>query len=158
MNKIKILIISVLVILLALLLVFIIHKFLFEKKVVGVIGPTIALNYTNLAPELSRSSMVNDIPDNAVLLLKFYNFNSGQRQWEKSFIIKKGEVKEGEEKSDIILTLDSKYLKGLTNNNFCSVIQIANNNGDLGFETEMSKVSLAWKFKSMYQYRDCFGF
>lgn len=123
--------------------------------------PTINITYQNIAQVLSGSGMVRAIPKNSELLLKFYSFNSGKRVWEKSYSLTSGIMRETvalNEQADIILSLDSRYLAGLTNKNFCSMIQQANKNGDLGFETEMSAVKLAWKFKSMYQYRGCFGF
>jgi len=124
----------------------------------GVSGQVIKIDYNNLAPVLSSASLVQDLPKDGSITLKFYNFNSGQRQWEKSFVIKQGGVYEGDEKTDITLTLDSRYLSVLTTGNFCSVILQAKKNGDLGMETSLSSVSLAWKYKSMYKYRDCFGF
>lgn len=122
---------------------------------------TINISYENFAEQISKNSMIQALPEGSILLLRFYNFNSGEREWEKSYILKKGVVKEAinkDEKADIILTIHSKYLKELTNKNFCSIIKKAKTNGDFGFETILSKLSLAWKFKSMYKYRDCLGF
>ena len=160
MKKLKIALIFIAVVVIALL----IGWFMQPKPVVNSTSthtPAINITYKNLASVLSKNSMIQSVPENTELLLKFYNFNLGQRQWEKAFIIKKGAVVETtnlDEKADIILTLDSKYLKGLANQNFCSMIQQANKNGDLGFESSSSQASLAWKFKSMYKYRDCLGF
>ncbi|MDO8517438.1 MAG: hypothetical protein Q7S33_04930 [Nanoarchaeota archaeon] len=127
--------------------------------------------------------MIQALPDNSALLLKFYNvrnstalisehpknptnnqedfsdFNSGQRQWEKTYAITKGSVKEGNvENPDITILLSSKYLNELTTSNFCSIIKKAKANNDLGIETSLSTPSLLWKFKSMTKYRDCLGF
>jgi len=124
-------------------------------------APEVNITYQNIASVIGKSSMVSSLPSNSDLLLKFYSFNSGVRVWEKFFTIQKGLMKETtnpDEEAEIVLTLNSKYLHGLTNHNFCSMIQQANQNGDLGFETEMSAAALAWKFKSMYQYKDCFGY
>jgi len=118
------------------------------------------IGYYNMEDELSKNPMVQALPSNSVLLLKFYNFDSGERTWEKAYIFQRGEVKETEnldEKADVILALHSKYLQELTNKNFCDVIKKANQNGDLGFDTELPGISLAWEFKSVYSYRDCFG-
>ena len=117
------------------------------------------INYGNIALVLSSSSLIQDLPKDGKVLLRFYNFDSGFRQWEKSYVLKKGEVTEGYiEDADIIITLYSGYLNSLTNKNFCSVIQTANKNKDLGIDYGVSKVNLLWKFKSMLKYRDCFGF
>jgi len=118
----------------------------------------VPITYNNIAQVLSSSDLVNALPESGSILLRFYNFNSGSREWEKSFIIKKGNVKEGTENADIILNLHSKYLSGLTTGNFCSMISQAKKNKDLGFETSLSTLSLGWKYKSMYKFRDCLGF
>jgi len=121
--------------------------------------PTIKINYGNIAQVLSATSLVKELPKDTLLSLRFYNFNSGTRQWEKSYIIKKGEVKErNTENADITFTLHSKYLKQLTNKNFCSIIKQARANKDLGIETGISKAKLLWKFKGMLRYRKCLGF
>jgi hypothetical protein len=123
--------------------------------------PMVNITYNNIAQVMSGSGMVNAIPAGSEILLKFYSFKIGMRIWEKSFALTSGVMRETanpDEKADIIISLDSKYLQGLNNYNFCSMIQQANTNGDLGFESDMSSVALAWKFKSMYQYRSCFGF
>lgn len=120
--------------------------------------PTININYTNFADVLSGSSLVGTLPKGSTLLLRFYNFNSGKREWEKSYVMKRGLVVEGISEADITFILHSKYLDTLTNKNFCSVIKTAKENGDLSIETALSKTALLWEFKSMYKYRKCLGF
>lgn len=120
--------------------------------------PTIKVNYTNFAEVISGNSIVRDLPADAVLQLKFYNYDSGSQEWEKSFVMKRGLVVDGSvDGADIVLSLNSKYLNELTNKNFCDVIKKANSNGDLGFESSLSTAGLAWKFKSVMKYKDCFG-
>lgn len=120
--------------------------------------PTININYSNFAGFLSESDLVKDLPKDATLLLRFYNFNSGEREWEKSYVMKKGVVVEGMSEADIIFIMHSKYLDTLTNKNFCNIIKLAKENGDFGIETKLSKTALLWKFKVMYKYRECLGF
>lgn len=121
--------------------------------------PEVDINYGNIEQIFSGSSMIKDLPKDSVVLLKFYNFDTGQREWEKSYVMKTGEVKEGyTDNADLIITIHSEYLEQMTNKNFCSMIKTANANGGLGIESELSKVKLLWKFKSMLKYRDCFGF
>lgn len=124
-------------------------------------APVVKPDYAKLEGMLSKNSMISSLPEGSKLLLKFFNFNSGERQWEKFFLLQKGLVKETSnpnEEADIILSLHSKYIPQLTETNFCSIIQTANANRDLGFETALSKTALAWKFKSLYGERACFGF
>jgi len=120
--------------------------------------PAVKVSYSNFAEVISKNSIVGDLPSNAVLQLKFYNFNLGERVWEKSFVMRKASVtEENIANADIVLSLDSKYLRELTSRNFCDIIQKANANGDLGFESPLSEASLLWKFKSMMKYKDCLG-
>ncbi|MEK6935945.1 MAG: hypothetical protein AABW67_04090 [Nanoarchaeota archaeon] len=160
-NKHKIVIIFALVILSSLL----IGGFLKNPKQTGnsVAIPTINITTQNLAVELPKSSMLKALPKDMPILLKFYNLNSGGKQWENSYLIKDGKMKEIDKASqdkttenvEITIALNSKYLDGLTNKNLCSVIKKANQNGDLSFETSLSKISLAWKFKGVMKYREC---
>jgi hypothetical protein len=120
--------------------------------------PTIKVSYVNFAEIISKNYVIKELPENAVIQLKFFNFDSGSQTWEKSFIMKRANVQEGNiDSADITLTLHSKYLKELTDKNFCDVIKKANSNGDLGFESSMSTTALAWKFKSIMKYKSCFG-
>jgi hypothetical protein len=124
-------------------------------------GGGIKINYSNFALEISKNEVIKALPSDAVILLRFYNFDSGERNWEKSYILKRASVEEISDVSvageDITLSLHSKYLGQLTSTNFCNIISGANENRDLGFETTLSDMSLAWKYKSVYKYKSCFG-
>ena len=154
------------IIIIAILLLALSANFYSKPKVSGAVvnqAPTavIKINYNNMASILSFNQVIQSLPSDANILLKFYNFNIGDRQWEKSYLITKGKVVENTasvQTADIILSMSSKYLDQMTTSNFCSVIQTANANRDLGFETTLSKLSLGWKYKSVYTYRSCFGF
>lgn len=119
--------------------------------------PEIKITYDNMEYILSQNSIVQDLPSDGVLLLKFYNFNTGERTWEKSYVIKKGSVKEGSENADITISLNSKYLDSLTTRNFCNIIQLAKANNDVVFDTSISATSVAWKYKGVVKYKGCFG-
>ena len=117
------------------------------------------ITYESLPSVLSKNSIVRDLPKNAVLLLRFYNFYTGERQWEKSYVLTTGNAKEGiADNADMTIVIHSKYLSRMTPNNFCDIIKNARANNDLGTWTELSKAQLLWKFKSMTKYRDCLGF
>jgi len=130
-----------------------------NNKIIADDIPEVNINYDNLASALSGSKLIQDLPKDGTIVLRFYNFNSGSREWEKSYILKKGEVVEDyTEDTDMVITLRSDYLGPLTNKNFCSMVQTANQRGDLGLEYQVSKATILWKFKSMMKYGDCFGF
>src|SRR4030042_6516863 len=116
-------------------------------------APTIDIEYSNLPQVFSSSRMVNELPADANVVLRFYNFNSGEREWEKSYIIRKGEAKEEyNTDTDMIVFMHSKYLGPLNNNNFCLIIKEAQKNGDFGYESKVSDARLLWKYKSMIKY------
>jgi hypothetical protein len=150
------------------LLIIVFQKMNFDQKEedvdnsvgMGAVILPVKINYTNLGEEFSKTEMVADLPKDSKILLKFYNFDLGERQWERFFMIQKGEVRETlnpGENADMVLLLHSKYLGELTNQNFCSITKQAKENGDMGIETTLSSTALAWKFKSVYEYKDCFG-
>jgi hypothetical protein len=125
-----------------------------ESKQVKVVD----INYGNIEAVLSKTNLVNDMPEQGSILIRFYNFNKGYRQWENSYIVKKGSVKKQKADADISLYLHSKYLPSLNTGNFCYIIQKAKQNGDLGFYSELSKAKLLWRYKGMLKHRKCLGF
>ena len=115
-------------------------------------------DYRNLEEVLLDSSMVKDLPNDGILLLSFYNFYTGEREWEKSYTIMKNFVSEGTPiEYDIKLIMHSKYLTILNIYGFCNTIKLAKSNGDFGTETAISTTSLLWKYRGMTKYKDCLG-
>ncbi|MGV8152643.1 MAG: hypothetical protein ACP5OG_06170 [Candidatus Nanoarchaeia archaeon] len=111
----------------------------------------------NLADYLKAQEIIKELPKNAVILLRFYNFNTGERQWEDSYIIKKSNVTRGYiEDYDVELRLNSKYLPYVYD--LCGVVKKAKETNDFGFESKMSESAFLWKYKSMLKYRSCFGY
>ena len=103
--------------------------------------------------------MIRDLPEDSSSVLKFYSVNpDGSRKIEKSYILRKGELVEGDlDDPDLVLFLYYKYLSALNNRNLCSIIKEAVNNGELKMESSLSNANLAWKFKGMMKYKDCVG-
>lgn len=121
--------------------------------VYGVAAPLDFDNFENLANE---NSMIKDLPEDSIIQIDFYNFNSGERIWEDSYVITKEGISKGTTSdAQIKIILHSKYLTVLNEDNFCKVVKRASSNGDLGYETGLSSIELAWKFKSMMKYKDC---
>jgi len=120
--------------------------------------PAVDITYDNLPNYFSKNAVVQDIPEDTKILLRFYNFNSGTREYEKSFILTKGNVEEGYvENPDLTLIIHSKYLESWNSRNFCTIMSQANRNGDLAYMSELSTTKLLWKFKSMNEHKSCFG-
>lgn len=115
-------------------------------------------DYSNFENILVNNPMIQDLPGDSQLLLSFYNYYTGERTNERKYTITKGSVIQGKPSEyDIELILHSKYLTILESNNLCWVFQVAKSRGDFGSRTELSNLKLAWKFKSMMEYKDCLG-
>jgi len=116
-------------------------------------------DFSNFEEILSKNQMIQDLPKDGIILMKFYNYYSGERTWEKEYTLTRGNVVAGTPgEYDISLWLHSKYLTILKENNFCSVVKLAKANGDFGSSTEIGTSSLLWKYKGMMDYKDCLGF
>lgn len=121
--------------------------------------PEVNITYENFEEQLMRQSLVQDIPEEGAMILHFYNYNSGKQAWENSYILRRGNVQKGMlDNADIVISMHSKYLATLTNKNLCATINAAQDKGDVSFETGLSKTALAWKYRSMLEYKECLGF
>ena len=119
-------------------------------------GSNIKINKQNLAQYLEKQSLVRDLPDDSVILLKFYNFHTGAREWEESYVIENNNVKKSTSKNpDIIIWMASEYIPEL--NNLYKTMKKAKANNDIGYSLEISRVGFMWRYRSMFGYRDCFG-
>lgn len=97
---------------------------------------------------LAMNQIIQDLPKNAEISLK---------TTDKEYVITRGKVEESKAKNpDISIFLPSKYLSEFSNG-FCSTIDKANKNRDLEFVFHSSEASLAWKYKSLFKYKSCFG-
>ncbi len=159
-----IIIIAVIVVLIFLIKIFIFPNwnivgkaiFLNPKKVsVPVNTIMISLNKDTFPLIVQSQGLIQGLPKSAVISLKLYNFDSGQRQIEESYVITKGSVKKGEAVNpDISVQIHSKYISEA--GDICSAIKKANANGDLGYEFGISKTSLLLKYGGMIKYKGCF--
>ena len=115
-------------------------------------------DYKNFEDIIASNELIKALPDDGVLQLNFFSFPEGERVWEKSYILTKGNVELGNSpEPDITMIMHSKYLTVLNKNNLCDVIKTAKANGDFASETEKSKLSLGWKYKGVLEYRSCLG-
>ncbi|MBS3076158.1 hypothetical protein J4481_00250 [Candidatus Pacearchaeota archaeon] len=122
---------------------------------------TITLNsqkeaFDYLPQYLAGQEIIQSLPKNTAIDLKFFDFVNGKRVWLREYSLENGKILEQKmESPEIIISLHSKYLAGLYQEDFCAVLKNANTNGDLGFETDLSTASLLWKFKSIIKYKEC---
>ena len=116
----------------------------------------VSVTKENLPQFLNSISIIDDLPENGEIELRLFNFNSGERSWEETYVMKQGGAYQGNaENPDVIILLHSKYVTEL--GNICPTLQQANRNGDLGFEFHDSTASLLWKYKKIVKYKDCLG-
>ena len=123
-------------------------------------GKQVAVTKENLYLYIESQKIIQELPKNALISLRLYNSDTGTRQWEKSYVITKGNVEEvnaqnmDENKLDAEIIINSKYALSAE---FCTVIKQARANNEFGYELKSSKISLLWKYREMMKYRDCFG-
>ncbi|MEK6845047.1 MAG: hypothetical protein AABX44_02205, partial [Nanoarchaeota archaeon] len=87
---------------------------------------------------LLSSEFIQNIPNDNPISLRFFYFEEGQRVWQDIFYIGRGElINSG--KAGISLTLHSKYIEELDKDDLCNIIQRANQNRDLGFDSDYSQ-------------------
>ncbi len=116
----------------------------------------ISLTKENFPSFLQSQQIIKDLPANSLISLKLYNMEAETKNWEESYIIKKGKVEKGNlENPDIIIYLNSKYIKDL--GNICDAAKQAKANGDISYDTKISQLSIMWKYKNMIKYSRCFG-
>ena len=118
-------------------------------------------DYGRLEDILPQNEIIQLLPESAKIKLSFFNFNTGEREWERTYILTTGKAVQGEaslSEVDMALIMHSRNLPLLKGDNFCEVINGAQENGDFAMETEMSTISLGWKYKSIIGYKDCLGF
>lgn len=123
------------------------------------IGRQVVATKENLHQYMESQKMIQELPKEALIYLRLYNFDTGVRQWEKSYIITKGKVEvvdtlpANENKLDAEIIISSKYVLSAE---FCTAIKQARANNDFRYELKSSKTALLWKYRGMMKYKDCF--
>lgn len=117
-------------------------------------------DYQRLETILPQNEIIQKLPDDARILLSFFNFNTGVRQWERDYLLGKGTATQVDSMPgdlDMKMIMHSRNVPLLKEGNLCDVVQIAKKNGDYATELVKSKTSLLWKYKSIMGYKDCLG-
>jgi len=121
----------------------------------------ININYDNFAEVLSENKIVKDLPKKAIFLFSEYGNSNSSKKYliEKSKITEIKEIEESEKISevDFEVSINSKYLDELTNNNYCGILSEVIDNDDFRVDLYKGKWGLFWKYKRMIKYKDCFG-
>lgn len=153
----KTVVISIIIFLIVLNLIVLILIFKPPKQ--ATTGQVIALTFENIPQILPLTTIVQDLPGKSEIELQFYNFNSGNREIDKIYTISKSKVEEQSPTNpEIKVNMHTKYIDGLTTENFCSKVQEAKYNGDFSYELNINLAKLSWKYKKMFKYKKCFGF
>ena len=96
----------------------------------------VAITQENFPVYLQQNSLIKELPKKAILSLRLYNFDTGERRWVGDYTIEKDSVSEGlPESPDAEIIIHSKYAGELINN-FCQTIQNAKTNRDFAFEKQ----------------------
>ncbi|OGJ20889.1 hypothetical protein A3K73_09305 [Candidatus Pacearchaeota archaeon RBG_13_36_9] len=109
-------------------------------------------NFPEYAKELP---IVKELPKDSEVSLKFYNFDSGERHWDRNYTITKGNIEKRESVNpDIEIILHSKYAPEILD--FCSTAKKAKQSNDIAFWTNLNLAHFLWRYKGMMEYKDCF--
>ena len=160
-EKKKLLILSIII--LVIVAIILINKFYITGKSVNNIPsevkiyPLSASEREKVVKTIESSEFIKDMPKTGIVSLRFFNFNNTEKIWQDGFLIGKNKILT-QGKPDIYLSLHSKYISELNDNNLCELIRTANNNGDFGFYSERNEAILLIKYAGMLKYRKCFGF
>lgn len=125
----------------------------------SVTGGQVAVTKENFYLYLESQKMIQELPKNAYIYLRLYNFDAGVKQLEKSYVITKGNVEETDIQSidktklDAEVIINSKY--GLSYD-LCTAIRQAIANNEFEYELKSSTTSLLWKYRGMIKYKNCF--
>lgn len=132
-------------------------------------GKQVIVTAENFPVLLQNSQIVKDLPKDASLSIRFYDFDTGERQWDSSYLITGNTVKRlqnpaqdtSEEgtgvgtKADIEIIMHSKYLPGIQD--LCSTIKKAKANNDVALDTNLNTAKFLWKYRNLMKYKGCFG-
>ena len=110
-----------------------------------------------VAQTLITSEFIKDIPEDYPIALSFFSFEGNERIWRDSFLIGKNTLL-SQGTPTIYLSLHAKYISEFNGNNLCEIIQTANKNHDLGFDSDYNSANLLLKYARMLKHRECFGF
>lgn len=109
-----------------------------------------------VANAVLSSEFVSDLPEKYPIAIFFFDFENGQKRWRDGFLVgPSGLLSQGE--PEVYITIHSKYIPELASENLCEVMKRAYQAGDIGFESQASKVSLLIKYVGMLKHRDCLG-
>lgn len=114
-------------------------------------------DFTNMKEKLAKEPFVNDIPAKGSIRLRFYHFIENCRIWDKTYYMSGGKIEEKNLNADIDVWIHSDYVEKFNEKTLCEIINDAKNNGDLGRDSDLSKTTLLWRYKSMLGYRECIG-
>jgi hypothetical protein len=111
---------------------------------------------TLISQTITGSQMIKDLPSNAVIALRFYDFYLGERIWQPDILIgKTGVITSGT--PDMVLIMHARYINQLNGANLCEVTTSAKTNGEMWMESSLSTTKLLLKYSGMMKYKSCFG-
>jgi len=116
-----------------------------------------APDFSSLKTKLENQAFVKNMPKKGSVRLRFFHFKGRCRVWDRAYFLTTNSVEEKNVNGDFDIWIHSDYVSKLNNENLCDVIAEARAKGDLGSWTELGKVELVWRYKSMLGYKDCIG-
>jgi len=143
----------VMLFLLGVIFLFVISLLIFQVR-----NERVVANVVSEKRNISLSEVLQVFPKNTEVLIQFSSEKEGELTVEKSYVIKGNILNETQtSSSEVIVTLDEKYLSLLEAEDVCSIAQEIYKNNAYTYETTLNKAELLWKFRNLLRYRDCLG-
>lgn len=112
------------------------------------------VGYDNFVGAFGDNVVLMDMPRGARVNVYFYNEEGVVR----GYCVDGRSILDGElDDVDFAVSINEKYLGGLTTVNYCSVLAELVNAGDFSYELNISKLGLFWKYRGLFKYRYCLG-
>ena len=148
-KKTKIILLSFLVVILIILLVLGIYVYLLLMPAEFEELKGINLDKEGFSDYLEEHILVQELPKDANVKIKIDD---------TSYSVSQGVVKEMEvENQDIEIIISENYLSKIGEEGLCEVMDEGLESGEIVVKTALSESDLAWKYRNVVKYRECFG-
>jgi hypothetical protein len=108
---------------------------------------------------ITTTEFIKDIPKNNPIVLRFYKFENSETVWQDGFLLHPNFPYNplSDKEPSLFLSMPSRYINEVDNDNLCEVIQKAKNNEEISVFSEQNKAILLVKYAKLIKHKECFG-
>ena len=109
----------------------------------------INLTKEGFAEYLEEHTLIKELPGGSDISLKLngYSYSLGQGVVEES----------SNSESDLEISIPENFIAKIGEEGLCEVMSGGLESGEIVVETELTETELAWKYRGVLKYRECFG-